>query len=223
MTKQENRITMNRNEKFVITINRELGSGGRTVGRKLAERLGVEFFDKALIRTMEEKYNLTAEEIEKMKGRNNHWWEDFSRVVRLGDFEIRHYESQNGGVIEKLTTENIFKAEKEILEGIAEAESCVVAGRCGFFVFSNHPNHLSIFIQASMPFRINRVVKKQNKTPEEARKIIDMIDKMRENYVQKFAGTSRYDTRNYNLVISADGKTEDQIVDVIMKYIENKQ
>ena len=100
MTKQENRITMNRNEKFVITINRELGSGGRTVGRKLAERLGVEFFDKALIRTMEEKYNLTAEEIEKMKGRNNHWWEDFSRVVRLGDSEIRHYESQNGGVIE---------------------------------------------------------------------------------------------------------------------------
>ena len=223
MTKQENRITMNRNEKFIITINRELGSGGRTVGRKLAERLGVEFFDKALIRTMEEKYNLTAEEIEKMKGRNNHWWEDFSRVVRLGDSEIRHYESQNGGVIEKLTTENIFKAEKEILEGIAEAESCVVAGRCGFFVFSNHPNHLSIFIQASMPFRINRVVKKQNKTPEEARKIIDMIDKMRENYVQKFAGTSRYDTRNYNLVISADGKTEDQIVDVIMKYIEDKQ
>ena len=63
---------MNRNEKFVITINRELGSGGRTVGRKLAERLCVEFFDKALIRMMEEKYNLTAEEIEKMKGRHNH-------------------------------------------------------------------------------------------------------------------------------------------------------
>ena len=47
---------MNKNEKFVITINRELGSGGRTIGRKLAERLGVEFFDKALIQAMEEKY-----------------------------------------------------------------------------------------------------------------------------------------------------------------------
>lgn len=211
---------MNRNEKFVITINRELGSGGRTVGRKLAERLGIQFFDKALIRTMEEKYNLTAEEIEKMKGRNNHWWEDFTRVVRLGDSEIRYYESQNGGAIEKLTTENIFKVEKEILEGIAAEQSCVVAGRCGFFVFCNHPNHLSIFIQASMPSRIERVVRKQNLTPEEAIKLIDKIDKMRENYVQKFAGTSRYDTRNYNLVISTDGKTEDQIVDVIMKYIE---
>ena len=71
-----------------------------------------------------------------------------------------------------------------------------------------------------MPFRMERVLRKQNKTPEEARKIIEKIDKQRENYVNKFTGTSRYDTRNYNLVISADGKTEDQIVDVIMKYIE---
>lgn len=211
---------MNKNEKFVITINRELGSGGRTVGRKLAERLGVEFFDKALIKAMEEKYNLTAQEIEKMKGRNNHWWEDFAKVMRLGDSEIRHFESQSGGGIDKLTTENVFKAEKEILEGIADDESCVVAGRCGFFVFHDHPNHLSIFIQASMPFRMERVMRKQNKTPEEARKIIEKIDKQRENYVNKFTGTSRYDTRNYNLVISADGKTEDQIVDVIMKYID---
>ena len=71
-----------------------------------------------------------------------------------------------------------------------------------------------------MPFRMERVMRKQNKTPEEARKIIEKIDKQRENYVNKFTGTSRYDTRNYNLVISADGKTEDQIVDVIMKYID---
>ena len=212
---------MNKNEKFVITINRELGSGGRTVGRKLAERLGVEFFDKALIKAMEEKYNLTAEEIEKMKGRHSHWWEDFAKVMRLGDSEIRHYQSQYGGEVEKLTTDNVFKAEKEILEGIADDESCVVAGRCGFSVFRHHPNHLSIFIQASMPFRLERVVRKRNITPEEAHAIIDKVDTMRENYVKRFTGTSRYDTRNYNLVISADGKTEDEIVDVIMKYIEN--
>ena len=212
---------MNKNEKFVITINRELGSGGRTIGRKLAERLGVEFFDKALIKAMEEKYNLTAEEIEKMKSRHSHWWEDFAKVMRLGDSEIRHYQRQYGGEVEKLTTDNVFKAEKEILEGIADDESCVVAGRCGFSVFRHHPNHLSIFIQASMPFRLERVARKRNITPEEAHAIIDKMDTMRENYVKRFTGTSRYDTRNYNLVISADGKTEDEIVDVIMKYIEN--
>ena len=60
---------MNRNKKFVITINRELGSGGRTIGRKLAEKLGVDFFDKALIEALEKKYNLSAEKIEEMKGK----------------------------------------------------------------------------------------------------------------------------------------------------------
>ena len=65
---------MNRNENFVITINRELGSGGRTIGEILAHKLGVSFYDKALIKALEEKYNLTAEEIEKMKGREIRWW-----------------------------------------------------------------------------------------------------------------------------------------------------
>jgi len=210
---------MNKNEKFVITINRELGSGGRTVGRKLAEKLGVEFFDKALIKTMEEKYNLTVEEIEKLKGRQIYWWEDFAKVMRIGEPEIRQYEDKLGKEPEKLTTENVFKAETEILEGIAEEESCVLAGRCGFFVFRNHPNHLSIFIQASMPFRLERLMRKRNMTEGEARQTIAKVDKMRENYVKKFTGTSRYDTRNYDLVIKADGKTEDEIVDIIMRVI----
>lgn len=210
---------MNKNEKFIITINRELGSGGRTVGRKLAEKLGVEFFDKALIKTMEEKYNLTVEEIEKLKGHKTYWWEDFSKVMRIGEPEIRQYEEKFGNKSEKLTTDNVFRAETEILEGIAEKESCVVAGRCGFFVFRNHPNHLSIFIQASMSFRLERLMRKRNMTEDEARKTIAQVDKMRENYVKKFTDTSRYDTRNYDLVIKADGKTEDEIVDIIMHVI----
>jgi cytidylate kinase len=77
-----------------------------------------------------------------------------------------------------------------------------------------------VLIQASMPFRIERVMRKQNMTREQAIKTIEKIDKMRENYIKEFTKTSRYDTRNYDLVITADGKTEDQIVDIIMKYIE---
>jgi hypothetical protein len=63
-------------------------------------------------------------------------------------------------------------------------------------------------------------MRKQNMTREQAVKTIEQIDKMRENYIKEFTKTSRYDTRNYDLVITADGKTEDQIVDIIMKYIE---
>ena len=72
---------MNKNEKFVITLNRELGSGGRTVGRKLSEKLGVPFFDKALIMALEDKYHLSAEEIEKIKGRKQGWWAEFKRIM----------------------------------------------------------------------------------------------------------------------------------------------
>lgn len=106
---------MKKNDKLVITINRELGSGGRTVG-----------------------------------------------------------------------TEAVFKIETVILEGIAEDESCVVAGRLGFYVFCNYPNYLNILNQASRPFRLKRVMRKQGQTEAEARKTIEKMDKMRENYVKTF-------------------------------------
>jgi len=215
---------MNLNEKFVITINRELGSGGRTVGRKLAEKLGVPFYDKALIKGLEDKYHLSVDEIEKMKGNSNSWWAEFKRAfsIAMTQNEVKYYQVTMGEENDILTTDEIFKTEQEILKGIADDESCIVAGRSGFYVFRNHPNHLSILIQASMDFRVERVTRKQGVTPEEARKIIDKVDKMRENYVKKYTKTSRYDPRNYDLVISADGKTEDEIVEFILLYIGQK-
>jgi cytidylate kinase len=211
---------MNKNEKFVITINRELGSGGRTVGEKLAAKLGVPFYDKALIKALQTKYNLTAEEIEKLKGQKQNWWNDFKRKMGFDDTaSAKFYHSSMGESPDLLTTDEMFQAEKEILKGIAADESCVIAGRSGFHVFAKAPNHLSILIQASLEHRIQRVVKKEGVTPEEARKIIEKVDKMRENYVNRYTNTSRYDTRNYDLVISMDGKTEDEIADLIMKYI----
>ena len=172
---------MKLNEKFVITINRELGSGGRTVGRKLAEKLNVPFYDKALIKALENKYHLNVEEIEKLKGRSHSWWADFKRVLRLGQSitDAHYYQVKVGEEPDLLTTDEMFKAEQEILLGMAEEESCIVAGRSGFYVYRKHPNHLSILIQAPMEFRIQRLVRKQNITPEEARKIIDKVDQMR--------------------------------------------
>lgn len=226
---------MNKSEKFVITINRELGSGGRTVGQKLAEKLGVEFYDKALINALEEKFNLSVKEIENLKGQSHSWWAELKRAFTLSDPAIENSQestanntkSQTGIFIPRpdysdrrtLTTKEVFQAETEILEGIAKDESCVIAGRSGFYIFRNHPNHVSILIQASLPFRVERVMRKQNMTEEEARKTIEKIDKMRENYVKEYTGVSRYDTRNYDLVVSADGKSEDEIVDLILRFI----
>ena len=212
---------MKKNEKYVITINRELGSGGRTVGLKLAEKLGVQFYDKAVVKAIEEKYNLNVEEIEKLKGKKHNWWSDLKRVVSVGGgiMGVPYYSVSEGEVTVKTTTDEMFKTETQILKGIAEEESCVLAGRSGFFVFRDHPNHLSILIQASMESRIKRLMGKQNLSEEEARKTINKVDEMRENYVNRYTGTSRYDTRNYDIVLRADGKTEDELVDIIMQYI----
>ena len=129
-------------------------------------------------------------------------------------------ESESALTIETPTSAKMFKTEEEILRGIADEESCVIAGRAGFYVFRNHPNHLNILIQASMPFRLERVMRKQKLSEAEARKTIEKVDKMRENYVKEYTKTSRYDTRNYDLVISADGMSEDEIADMILGYIK---
>ena len=211
---------MNKNEQFVITINRELGSGGRTVGRLLAEKLGVPFYDKAVIKALQEKYNLTVEEIEKLKGRKHSWWADVERILKLdAGMGSNYYLPKKSDAPDLLTTDEMFKTETLILQDLAAEKSCVVAGRSGFHVFRDHPNHLSILIQASMDYRVKRVARKQSITEDEAGKIIDQVDKMRENYVKKYTGTSRYDTRNYQLVISMDGKTEDEVTEMIYQFI----
>ena len=212
---------MKLNEKFVITINRELGSGGRTIGEKLAKRLHVPFYDKALIQGLKEKYSLTTEEIERLKGQQHNWWADFKRSLKImPSFAAPNIIPSKTAIPDFLITDDIFQSETQILKGIAEDESCVIAGRSGFYVLRDHPNHLSILIQAPMEQRINHLVTRRGITPAEAEKIIKEVDKGRERYVKKYTGTSRYDTRNYDIVFNAANHTEDEIVDLIMKYIQ---
>lgn len=211
---------MKLNERFVITINRELGSGGRSIGEKLAQRLNVPFYDKALIQGLKEKYELTTEEIERLKGQKHNWWADFKRSLKImPSYAAPQIISSKDAIPDFLITDDIFQTETEILKGIADDESCVIAGRSGFFVFRDHPNHLSILIQASLEYRISRLVEKRGISREEAQSIIKEVDTGRENYVKKYTGTSRYDTRNYDIVLNADEHTEEEIVELILQYI----
>ena len=210
---------MNKNERFVITINRELGSGGRTVGRILAEKLGVPYYDKALTKPLEEKFDMTLDQIEKLKGSNRSWWESIKRVLILGEDAANSSEYYDEEKKELVTSEAVLKAEKEILQSIANEESCVIAGRSAFFVTNGLQNRLNILIQASMDHRVNRIMGKRGISEKEAKKIIKEVDETREEYLKNNAHTSRYDTRNYDLVIKMDGKTEEEAVNVILAYI----
>jgi cytidylate kinase len=206
---------MNKNEKFVITINREVGSGGRSVGRKLAEKLGVKYCDKAVIDGLTHKFGLTPERIEEIKAQKKSWWNDINNYYQT----LVNSASLPMEAEVKLDNAIMFETEKRILQELAAQTSCVVAGRTGFMVFRMWPNHLSVFIQASMEHRIQRVMQRQNVSEEEARDIIEKMDSSREAYIKKYEDTSRYDTRNYQLVISMDELSEDDAADIILDYI----
>ena len=167
---------------FVITISRTVGSGGRTIGRKLAEKLGVRFSDKELIDALQAKLNLTAESIEELKGKKKRWLDDFIQMVAPVPMSGLLVSGESDYVSEynsTLSVNDVFEAEKEILNGIADEGSCVIAGRSGFFVFKDHPNTLNVFITASKACRIRRVVRKQGLSEESAASLIEAIDQAR--------------------------------------------
>ena len=206
---------MKRNEKFVITINREVGSGGRTVGRILAEKLGVKYCDKAVIEGLTHKFGLSPERIEEIKAQKKSWWNDINNYYQT----LVNSTSLPMDAEVKLDNDTMFETEKRILQELATQSSCVVAGRTGFMVFREWPNHLNVFIQASLEHRIKRIMNRKNVTMEQARDIIAKMDATREAYIKKYEDTTRYDTRNYQLVISMDDLTENDAAEIIIDYV----
>lgn len=212
---------MKKQEPFIITVSREVGSGGHTVGSILSKKLNVRYCDKQLLEALEKQFNLTSSGIEKLKGEKKSWLADFlkhvspmpsARVLGLDPKYTQEFAID-------VTTDDIYKAEAEILRGFADLGSCVIAGRSGFFVFKDHPNILNVFITASKAHRIDRIMKKQGLSEESAEALIQGIDEKRENYIRRYAGVSRFDARNYDIVLSADGHTEEQLADIILSYI----
>lgn len=209
-------------ESFVITISREVGTGGRTIGRKLAERMDINFYDKELIHILMKRFNLNAETIEQIKAEKKSWLSDFIRFVSPMPAASAILESGSEYSQEsyaEVTSGDIYKAETEILRALADEGACVIAGRSGFHILKDHPNEKSIFITASKPNRIKRIMERQGVSEQEAADIVERVDESRENYIKRFTGNSRYDARNYDLSINVDGLTEDQAVEIILSYL----
>ena len=204
---------------FVITVSRELGSGGRTVGRKLAEALGVRYSDKELIEALQNQFNLKTSEIEKFKSKKKNWFDDYVQLVAPMPKASLFVEAKSA-YRPMPASEELYNAETEILKAIAAEGSCVIAGRPAFYALRDCPNKVDIFITASFQNRLERVMRKQNLSEAEAREAIERVDRGRENYVKRFSGLSRYDARNYDLVLNMDQlQDEDEAVAIILKYL----
>lgn len=204
---------MKTDQPFVITLNRELGSGGRTLGRLLASRLGVRYYDKAVIEGLIRHFHIPVERIEKEKARPRNWWTQFvDTVVPAPTMDL----ADDFGLV---SADKMFLVEQDILTEIAESESCVIAGRTGHFIFREHPNKLSLFVRASPEHRLQRVMERQGLSEEEARKAIERVDAGRENFTKRITGTSRYDLRSYDLVLNMDRLTEEDAAELVLDFI----
>ena len=213
---------MQTDQKFVVTIARELGSGGRTIGRKLAAKLGVRYSDKDLINTLVKEFNLSVDEIERIKGRKSNWLTDFlERIAPLPSTDTQ-LGATGDEFVREVTSDALYAAECEVLKDLVKEESLVIAGRSAFFVLKDHPCKTDILIVSSMENRISRTMERKGVDAKTAASIIKGVDSQRENYVKHYAGVSRYDAHNYDMTLNVDNISEDDAVELILQYLKLK-
>lgn len=208
---------MDLHQNFVITINRQFGTGGHAVGIELAKRLNVKFIDKQILRAVAEKFRLTERETEQLESRRPSWWEDFARFyksfISVDEHLVTPYE---------ITSRQLFYAQARAMRDIAKEESCVIIGRCGFHVFANHPNKFSVYLHAPIDTRVKRVMETYHVDQEKARVMIEDTDYTREVYTKTYTRHECYDARNYDLTLDVSALGVDKTVDFLMDYIEHR-
>lgn len=208
------------NPKFVIAINREFGSGGREIAYKLGELLNVNVYDKAILDTLTTKFNLTIEEMQRIKASKPNWWNEFCRFYQqFGAAGQGGYTPQED---REVTSQQIYLAETQILRDLASQESCVIIGRSGFHIFRNHPYAMRIFFIADRKARVKRVMEKFALDEDAASMRIDKIDEARDTYTQTVAGVSRYDARNYDFVFNVTQFPTDLVAQFLADNIRKK-
>ena len=208
------------NPKFVIAINREFGSGGREIAYKLGKLLNVNVYDKAILDTLTSKFNLTVEEMQRIKASKPNWWNEFCRFYQqFGAAGQGGYTPQED---REVTSQQIYLAETQILRDLASQESCVIIGRSGFHIFRNHPYAMRIFFIADRKARVKRVMEKFALDEDAASMRIDKIDEARDTYTQAVAGVSRYDARNYDFVFNVTQFPTDLVAQFLADNIRKK-
>ena len=206
---------MNREEQFVITISRQFGTGGHEIGAEIARRLGVKLLDKQILNEVAKRAPRMEEAMEKIEARNPLWRDDFTNFHR--NYMAK---AEYDGAEQDQTSHELFDAQCQIIRQIASKESCVIVGRCGFYIFKDHPNALKIFIHSTEDCRKRRIAEKYVLDLRDAAAMVVDNDYSRELYTKTFTGKDWTDARNYDISIDVRKFGVNGAVDFIMKCIE---
>jgi len=202
------------NEKFVINIGRQLGSGGREIGEKLASQFGISFYDKELINIASKESGLGKEFFEKVDEKESHSIIGGLLGLRTN---VSHMYANN-----YLSNETFFKIQSDVIRELAQEKSCVFVGRCADYILRDHTRSVNIFITADTEDRVSRVVRDQHLTIEKALEKIEKMDKKRAAYYNYFSNKAWGVAESYHLCINSSVLGVDDTVTFIRRFLEQK-
>ena len=167
---------------FIVNIGRQLGSGGREIGEKLATRLGIDFYDKELIRLASEESGLCCEFFEKAD-------EKASQGIIGGLFGMRFPFVSDGAIpaTNCLSNDALFKVQSDVIRRLAEEKSCVFVGRCADYILRDNPRCVNVFISCSNEERIKRLCRMHSISEREAEEMMNKADKKRAEYYNYYS------------------------------------
>ncbi len=198
----------------IVTIGRQYGSGGREVGEKLAERLGFGFYDKNILRMnsdesgIKESYFHLADE------------KAGSRLLYKIISNLKPEAGQPSFSSDLTSADNLFRFQSEVIRKLAQEESCVIIGRCADYILEGTEGLLRVFIYADMEHRIQRITRLGYFEPKDVEKNIRRMDKERREYYRYFAGRNWEDMLNYDLMINTGAVGVDGAVEMIRSYLQ---
>lgn len=201
---------------LIITIGREYGSGGREIGRLVAEKLGIPFYDNELLARAASESGLCHELFERHDEKAG-----MSSILASGGATGMQMGSPAVGLQMPLN-QRVFLAQFDAIGKIAAEGPCVIVGRCADYVLKERPNVVHVFIYASTEKRIERIMRVENVDRDRARELIRKTDKQRKNYYNFFADGNWGMRSNYDLMIRTDDLAPEKVADGIIAFANMK-
>jgi len=193
---------------FYITISREFGSGGHEIGKRLAEQLGISFYDKNLIELTAKQSGLPPDFIKQNEQKLDH--------ALVFELYQQNYAYVNN---KKAPLDLLFLVQSKIIRDICEKESCVIIGRCANFILKDNPYGINIFIHADKKYREERIAEEYKAPIEDTKHLLEKIDKERANYCSHYTGRQWKDATNYDITINSSQYQTDEAINIIKKAI----
>jgi len=192
--------------KTVITISREFGSGGRTVARMTADRLGYTFYDNALVERIAKESGYSEEYVER---RGEDATSTSSFLFNLSRSGGVGYDGVSG------ISDKLYIIQHNLIKRIAEEGNCVIVGRCSDYILKDCPNALHVYIYADTQFKANRIVKLYGEQSDSPEKRLEEKDKKRKVYYKNYTGRIWGMSSNYDVSLNSGKLDIDKCVDII--------